>query len=138
VVLAADFDADFDALFEAPLVADVARFVTVFVAPTAGGRRPGGRAGRGAPAGGGRLRQLARVGDDLLERRARVELRHRRLLDLHRVTGPRVAAGASPARDLLEGAEPGDADLPAASDLTDDHVEDSLQRVAGGLLAPEL
>ena len=100
--------------------------------------RLGGRAGRGPPARSGRLRELTRVGDDLLERGARVELRDRRLLDLHRLARARVAAGAGAARDLLEGAEPGDADLPTAGDLADDDVEDGLERVAGGLLAAEL
>src|SRR5580765_8566789 len=104
-----------------------------------GGRGDLGDGACGRPATGqSGLRELARVGDDVLERGAGLEAGHRGLLDAHLVTRARVAAGTRGARGLLEGAEAGDADLAALGDLTNDRVEDGLKGVGGGLAATEL
>ena len=100
---------------------------------------PGGSAaaGGGAGAGGGRLGQLARVGDHRAEGGAGLELRDRGLLDLHGLTGARVAAGAGCSGGLLERAEAGDTDLAAPGHLANDDVEHGLQGLRSSLPAAE-
>ena len=83
------------------------------------------------PVAGADLGRVFGFFDVGLERRARAESRRLGLRDAHGRARVWVPAGPGGALDAVEGAEPGDRDLPAAHDLTDDGVEDRLQGVVG-------
>src|SRR5205807_1413118 len=70
-----------------------------------GSRTSGGGAGGGGGLGRGHAGQLLGAADDILEAGACAEGGHVGLLDLHRLTGARVAGGPSCAGTLLEDAE---------------------------------
>ncbi len=103
-----------------------------------GGRQDGpGRGGALLGRGLERAQRLG-VGDDLLERGARTEARHRGLLDLHGLARARVAARAGVARLLLEGAEAADGDLVTLGDGERDELDDRLDGGHGLLATAEL
>ena len=91
-----------------------------------GGRRPWSAARRRRR----RLRQLLGAADNGLELCTGLELRDRRLLDLHGGTGLRVAGGPRRTVDLLEDAEASDDDPLAGRHLALDHVDHGVERPA--------